>query len=199
MASNQVSIIEPIRRILLVERRPSFEDSLLKKLNQQAMDPVLVTNDLESLVDSINKVEATILVFSLDIADEELVQCLSDVQKASPLPIVLFAKRHADNLLQSLISSGVNSYIVDDIAAQRLPVIINLTETRFFQEQQVRGELNEVRAKLDERKVIEKAKGLIMAQKRISEDQAYTELRKSAMNQCRPIADLAKSVISVFE
>lgn len=199
MATNQASNLESTRRILLVETQSKSNYLFCEKLIQQEIEPFLVTNDLDTVLDVIEKIEATTLIFAVDVVDQELVRCISEINAVSPLPIAVFAKHHSAELLQALIVSGVNSYIVDDIAAQRLPVIVNLVETRFAHEQKIRHELIDTREKLAERKVIEKAKGLIMTQKKISEDQAYTQLRKSAMNQCRPMADLAKSVISVFE
>ena len=199
MANNQVLNLEKEARILLIETQASVEGSLFQKLSEQNIEPLLVVNQIESLVELIATLEPAILFFSVDTVDDKLVQCLSEVNDNSPLPTAVFAHHHCSELLQSLVSSGVNSYIVDDIASERIPVIINLVETRFSQEQKFRCELAQTRAKLSERKVIEKAKGLIMAQKKISEEQAYAQLRKSAMNQCRPMVDLAKSVISVFE
>ena len=115
----------------------------------------------------------------------------------SCVPVVVFAKKDVPDVAQSVVEVGVTTYIVDDVLASRLPLILDLALARFTHMQKVHSELEATRKKLVERKLIEKAKGIVMRQKNYSEDQAYTEIRRLAMNQGKAMVELAEKIISL--
>ncbi len=199
MPTNSSTSLNVTRRILLVEPEGEFENSLFAKLSAQNLRPANALTSTRGLLAAIEQTEPEVLIFSLDALDDEVLQSLMLVKENTPLPVLVFAQKHSKEMVRLVVNAGVNAYIVDDVEPSRIPVIIDLAEARFVQEREVYLELTKTKAKLVERKVIEKAKGIIMLQKKISEDQAYAQLRRSAMNQGRPIADLAKSVVSVFD
>ena len=92
-----------------------------------------------------------------------------------------------------------SSYVVDDAQVHRLPVIIDLAIARFEKMNGISAELEQTKEKLSERKIIERAKGIIMQQKNLTEDEAYVQMRKSAMNKGQSIAELSRHIISVFD
>ena len=97
------------------------------------------------------------------------------------------------------IKSGVNAYIVDGLEEKRVQPIIDVAIARFREFQALKDELDATRSQLAERKVVEKAKGILMKHKDITEDEAYQSLRKMAMDKNKRIADVADGVISAFE
>jgi len=186
-------------RILLLERISDDQNSCEKKLKSHGIEPVRVLNSEHGLLAAIEFVNPDVLILSIECLDHASLENLILIKNNAPLPVVIFARKHAAEMVKTVVDAGVSSYIVDDVEAHRIPIILELAQARFAQEQALNLELVQTKEKLLERKVIEKAKGILMAQSKLSEDQAYVQLRKSAMNQGRPMADLAKSVISVFE
>jgi len=139
------------------------------------------------------------LVLSVDFLDAAMLDQLIKVNEKCPLPVSVFAKQSSQEILKTAICAGVDSYVVDDVQAHRLQTIIELSMVRYEQFHILSEELEQTKEKLTERKLIERAKGIIMQQKHLTEDEAYVQMRKSAMNQGQSMAELSRRVISVFE
>lgn len=188
------------QKILLIETPEAKSDNQLhSKLVSQNAELV---DALESATDLVNKVESSkpdVLVLSVDFLDAVMLDQLIKVKETCPLAVTVFAKQHAPEVLKTVISAGVSSYVVDDVQPHRLPIIIDLAAERFSQMNNLSTELEQTKEKLNERKVIERAKGILMQQKHLTEDEAYVQMRKSAMNQGESMAELARRVISVFD
>ncbi len=173
--------------------------SLLKKLSQQDIELLRVVNGAEGLTSIIEKSQPDVLILSVDFLDAVTLEQLISVNKKHPLPVVVFARQHAPEVMKTVVDAGVSSYVVDDVQAHRIPVIIDLAVVRFAKIQNLNNELQQTKEKLSERKIIERAKGIIMQQKHLSEEEAYSQMRKSAMNQGQSMGSLAKRIIDVFE
>jgi response regulator NasT len=142
---------------------------------------------------------ADVVIVNSDIPDEEVFANLHDVNKTKPKPIVMFAEKSSSEMANSAIKSGVNAYIVDGLEENRVQPIIDVAIARFREFQALKDELDATRSMLSERKAVEKAKGLLMEHKEITEDEAYQSLRKMAMNKNKRIVDVSESVINAFE
>jgi response regulator NasT len=99
-------------------------------------------------------------------------------------------------VIHAAVEAGVSSYIVDGLSQERLRPILEVAIKRFQSEQALRRQLNETQEKLSERKWIERAKGLLMKQKHLSEEEAYQTLRKTAMDKNMRIIDVAKQLVT---
>ena len=187
-------------KIVLIETLAAKpENQLQSTLTSQGVDLVVVTQTSDGLVELVNKHEPDVLVISATFVDAAMLDQLIKVNEACPLPVAVFAKQSTNEILETAISAGVDSYVIDDTQAHRVPTIIDLSIARFKQMHRLAEELEQTKDKLTERKLIERAKGIIMQQKNLSEDQAYGQMRKSAMNQGQSMAELSRRVISVFE
>jgi response regulator NasT len=102
-------------------------------------------------------------------------------------------------MVEGIIQSGVSAYVVDGLEASRLESIVNVAVARFTQMQGLRKELADTRQILDERKKIDRAKGIMMARRQCNEDEAYKTLRKLAMDRNQRISQVADSVIDADE
>ena len=97
---------------------------------------------------------------------------------------------------KAAVEAGVSAYVVDGLQAERIKPVIDTAIARFQVLRQMRTELAETRRALEERKVIDRAKGLLMKAKGISEDEAYALLRNTAMNQNRRVAEVAEALVT---
>ena len=114
-----------------------------------------------------------------------------------PRPVIIFTQKSQSELIRGAIQAGVSAFVVDGFSISRVAAIIELAVARFNEEQALRTELRMTKTKLEERKVIERAKGIIMDKRHLKEDEAYKALRKLAMDKNQRIAEVAEDVINV--
>jgi len=190
----------PSERLVLVVESPLLSGpTMVEKFSQVSNYLTEQADLLESALAIIEVSTPDVLVVSVDtLSDIDLAQ-LAWLTTAKPIPVVIFARKNVPNAAELVVEAGVNTYIVDDVSPQRLPVILDLAFERFSHMQKVNSELEKTKKKLSERKLIEKAKGIVMRQKNYSEDEAYMEMRRSAMNQGQSMAELSEKIISLFD
>ena len=124
----------------------------------------------------------------------------------APRPIVMFTNDSDTNNARAAVAAGVSAYIVAGLSAERINPILNVAMARFQHEQalrqeldQARSELNELSATIKDRKVIDKAKSLLMNRQQLSEEAAYAKLRKTAMDKNLKIVDVAQRMLDVAD
>ena len=140
-----------------------------------------------------------VILIDIELPDRDTLEQLRDVGQNQPRPIVMFAERSDPETTAAALRAGVSAYVVDDLNPRRLQPIMEVAIARFREYQALRRELEETRNRLAERKVIEKAKGLLMAQRNLSEEEAYQTLRKLAMDRNQRIGEVARTVTSLLE
>ena len=185
-------------RALLIDPLDSRAALLRRALRENAYPIIETVTDACLMLEKAEEHQPDILVVGMDLPDEDTLQQLVELRERMPLPVIVFSEKDAPPLVQKVVKAGVSAFIVDDIQPQRLPSIINIAVARFHEQQRLIKELNTTKTKLAERKTLEKAKGLLMKQKGLSEDEAYTSLRKLAMDKGQPIVKVAESIIDVF-
>lgn len=138
----------------------------------------------------------------LIIVDEQSDAALKRVVAATASerrPIVCFTEDNDRKKMHAAIEAGVSAYVVAGLSAERVKTVLDVALARFQVEQRLRGELEETRLKLVERKVIERAKGLLMERHRCTEDEAYSKLRRLAMDKNLKLADVAQRMLDVAD
>jgi response regulator NasT len=111
----------------------------------------------------------------------------------------MFVDKSDTATVQAAIDAGVSAYVVDGLRKERIKSIVDVTISRFHAFDRLQTELNDAKSALAERGIIDQAKGILMQQRNLSEPEAYTLLRRTAMAQNRKIADLARAVVSAAE
>ena len=191
-----------IRKLLLVDGLPESQSAgLINKLTSLESSALEISHGVEELFAKVSAIQPDVLILSVEMLDQAILNQLTKLHEACPLPVIVVAQQYAKSVLETVVSAGVSSYLVnvEEISLERLSIIIDLSDARFKQEQSLICELQVTKEKLSERKLIERAKGIIMKQKHLSEEEAYSQMRKSAMDQGQSMADLAKRIISVFD
>ncbi|MDY7577928.1 ANTAR domain-containing protein [Herbaspirillum sp. RTI4] len=112
-------------------------------------------------------------------------------------PIVLFTEDEKRSSMEAAMAAGVSAYIVAGLQTARVKPVLEVAMARFNQEQKLLTELSDTRLKLADRKIIDRAKGLLMARQNLSEEQAYQKLRQLAMNKNIKLADVAQRIVDV--
>ena len=112
-------------------------------------------------------------------------------------PIVLFTEDQDTSSMDAAMAAGVSAYIVAGLHAERIKPVLNVAMARFKQDQKLLAELSDTKHKLAERKVVDRAKGLLMTHHQLTEDQAYQKLRSMAMNKNLKLAEIAQRILDV--
>jgi len=131
--------------------------------------------------------------------DIDLLDRIIDAMGERPLPLVIFSEDSSEQCISQAVRAGAAAYVVDGLDAERVPAILQVALARFELMTDLRSELNLAQQKLAERKFIERAKGLLMKARGLSEDEAYHALRRMAMERNRRMGDVAKSVLEMAE
>lgn len=126
---------------------------------------------------------------------EHVVMATRDARR----PIVLFTNDEDTTHVKDAVAAGVSAYIVAGLAPERIRPILDVAMARFQHEQQLRRELADARSELQERKVIDRAKGLLMQRQGLTEHQAYEKMRKTAMDRGLKLGDVAQRILDVAE
>lgn len=139
------------------------------------------------------------LILNTHVPTVEILKELTSIDQLTPLPVLVFAKQETKSLIKSSIKAGVSAYIVNEIQPTRLNSLIVVACERFKQRQLLVKELKQTKNQLADRKIVERAKGYVMQQKNITEQQAFSLLRKMAMDNGQTLATVSKNVTDVYD
>jgi response regulator NasT len=152
--------------------------------------------DMTNLLARIASVDPDVILIDLENPSRDTLEQMFQVSRLARRPIAMFVDRSDSATVQAAIDAGVSAYIVDGLRKERVKSILDVTISRFHAFDRLQSELMQAKSALDERKIIEQAKSILMQQRGCSEDDAYVLLRRTAMNQNRKIADLARSLVA---
>ncbi len=140
-------------------------------------------------------------VVLIDIADpsRDVLEELTLASAPTERPVAMFVDQSGGDLTRAAIEAGVSAYVVDGLRADRIKPILDAAIARFHMVQKMRAELAATKRALEERKVTDRAKGILMRARGCSEDEAYALLRKAAMDQGRKLAEVAQALVTAAE
>jgi two-component system, response regulator PdtaR len=144
--------------------------------------------DGSAAVDLIGRARPDAAIFAVGLRDGDGIEAAAAVMAADPCPVVLFTSRRGDPLIERARRAGVMGYLLKPLRAEELAPTVDLAIARFT-------EIRDLRQRLESRKLIERAKGLLMARQGLSEEEAFRILRRTAMNRRRSMAQIAQAVI----
>jgi response regulator NasT len=136
------------------------------------------------------------IVIACDSPDRDTLESLREAGAANPRPIVMFVDRSTPGLAEAAVSAGVAAYVVDGLQTGRVRPVLEVAMSRFSLMQKLRSDLEKAQADLAARKTIERAKGLLMKERGIDEDEAFKTLRKLAMDTGRPLGAVAADLLA---
>lgn len=150
-----------------------------------------------SLAPEVVRLAPDLIVICTRTPTRTLLDALRSVAESHPRPVIVFATDGRREMIRDAVDVGVAAYVVEGWAPERVTAIIEAACARFEAHQAIKRELASTRNKLSERKIIEKAKGIVMQQRGIPENEAYSALRTMAMQQNLALAEVARRVIAI--
>lgn len=182
--------------IVVVETDQDRATEIVDALEQSEACKVHVIDAVTGLARRIAAFAPDIVLIDVDNPTRDMLEELTLASGPLDRPVAMFVSNAAGGLAQAAIEAGVSAYVVDGLMPERLQAIMDTAIARFAMVRQMRTELAETRRALEERKVIDRAKGLLMKAKGIDEDGAYALLRKTAMDQGRRVAEVAEALVT---
>ncbi len=151
------------------------------------------------LVQAVAQHAPDVVIIDLESPDRDILESMRCLSRDNPHPVVMFASQSNADAIREAIEAGVSAYVVDGLSPGRVRSVVEVAVARFRQYATLQRELCEARTSLAQRKLIDRAKGILMERGRRSESDAYHALRKLAMDQNKTIAEIAQGVIDTAE
>lgn len=186
-------------RILLMTDQPDRTVLIEHALNAARHHVVTVIRPDDDLCFYARQARPDAVVASVMAPDPAVVQQLEQLSREFPLPVVVFTERSDSAPLRAAVKAGVSAYVVDGLEAERVEPVLQTALARFREFQALRQERDAAVTELAERKLVERAKGILMRRRNLAENAAYTALRKMAMDRGKRLAEVAESIVTAEE
>ncbi len=181
--------------ILIIDENPIRTAIIEAGLTEASFPNVTVLKEMQGLVQHIYKLDPDVVLIDLENPNRDVLEQMFQVSRIVKRPIAMFVDQSDKASIDAAIEAGVSAYIVDGLKKERVRPILEMTISRFHAFDKLHSELDQAKSELEDRKLIEKAKGILMASKNLTEHEAYALLRRTAMNHSCRIVEIAKSLI----
>lgn len=181
--------------IIVVEQDRERALMIVDSLMEAGDNDIQVISEVSSLARRISERNPDIVLVDITSPSRDMIEELTLATAPLDRPVAMFVDQSEDSLTKAAIEAGVSAYVVDDLRPERIRPIVTAAIARFNMFRRMRDELAETKRALEERKVIDRAKGLLMKARGLTEDEAYGLLRKTAMDQGRKISEVASSLV----
>lgn len=182
--------------IVIVEPDPDRAQLIAEALADQGDVRVHIIGSESALARAISAHDPDVVLIDVASPSRDILEELTLASSPLERPVAMFVDRSDDRMTRAAIEAGVSAYVVDGMRPDRLRPIIDAAIARFQMFQQMRVELEATKRALEERKVIDRAKGLLMKAKGLEEEAAYALLRRTAMDQGKRVAEVAEALVS---
>lgn len=185
--------------IILVDSCPDRGAVLASVLRDEGFNLVAMLLPDHDLLAAVQQHQPDVVIIDMESPNRDTLEMLRSVQSTVPRPMVMFSQNDEGETIRRAVTAGVTAYVVDGLQNKRVRPVLDEAIVRFEQYRALEEELASARAQLAQRKLIEKAKGILMKQRNCDEDAAYQLLRTQAMKQNKKIVEVADSLIIAAE
>ena len=185
--------------IVIVDDSPIRAAILEGGLREAGYTNVLRIEGTSNLLARISMADPDVILIDLENPSRDVLEQMFQVSRVVQRPIAMFVDQSDAASIQASVDAGVSAYIVDGLKKERIKSILDLCISRFNAFARLQDELARTKSQLEDRKIIDRAKGILMKAKNLNEEAAYALLRKTAMNENKKIAEVAQAVITTAE
>jgi response regulator NasT len=183
-------------RVAIVEENSIRAAILLDGLREAGIIDIDVIETTTNMLRRLSTFDPDVVIIGIENPSRDVLEQMFQVSKLVSRPVAMFVD-HSDRLMiQAAVEAGVSAYVVDGLRKERVMAIVDMAISRFSAFDRLQRELVEARNELASRKIIERAKAILMKTRQFSEEEAYALLRQTAMNEKRKLVDIAQSVVT---
>jgi two-component system, response regulator / RNA-binding antiterminator len=191
--------MDPALNIVIVDQNPIRAAILEDGLREAGYVHVVRIDETSHLLARIYSIDPDVILIDLEDPSRDVLEQMFQVSRAVRRPVAMFVDQSDAASIEAAVDAGVSAYIVGGLRKERIKSILDLCISRFNAFSRLQGELERAKSALEERKVIDRAKGILMKAKNLTEEQAYALMRKTAMNENKRIAEIAQSIITAAD
>jgi two-component system, response regulator / RNA-binding antiterminator len=185
-------------RILLVDDDPDRAANVRQALEKNGYEVVSQLSNPLALYDAMRIWTPDVVIVDTDSPSRDALEHIALVSRNAPKPIVMFSQDGSNDTIRDAVRAGVSAYVVDGMTSKRLQPILQVAIERFAAEQTLKAELAETKVALSERKLVDRAKGLLMKREGIDEEAAFRLLRKFAMDKGIRMGEASQRMIDIL-
>lgn len=182
-------------RVMIVDNDLKRSKPLKQSLLDNGFDVIAHLEDDVNLQTKCCELEPDVVIIDTESPSRDVLDNVCMITRDNAKPVMMFSDDGDKDVVKAATRAGVSAYVVGTIASERLTPVIEAAVARFEETKRLREELEQANTKLDERKLIERAKGILMRQRDLDEDEAYKMLRSMAMKKNMKLADLSSQLI----
>jgi response regulator NasT len=186
-------------RVLVVDESVKRAEVLRAALLLAGYEVTASLTSAVTLLKTIERLEPAVILIDTDSPSRDVLEHLVMVSRHTPRPVVMFASDGTPETIRAATRAGVSAYVVDGLDEKRIKAIVDVAVARFDELQDLRGQLAQANSKLAERKLIERAKGLLMKSRGLDEEAAYAALRKAAMDRNLKLSEVAQRIVDAAD
>src|SRR6187551_1678008 len=190
---------ETALRVLIVDQNLARASILEEGLREAGYRDLIVVRDMQNLMRRILQESPDVILIDLENPNRDVLEQMFQVSRVVHKPVAMFVDQSDRSTIEAAIDAGVGAYVVGGLRKERVQSIVDMTISRFRAFEKLRNELDDTRQQLADRKLIDRAKGILMKQRGIGEERAYELMRKAAMDANLRLAQVAQSVITAAE
>ena len=186
-------------RVLVVDESAERAEVLRAALLLAGYEVTASLTSPLTLLKTVERLEPEVIVIDTDSPSRDVLEHLVMVSRHTPRPVVMFASDGTPETIRAATRAGVSAYVVDGLDESRIKAIVDVAVARFEELQDLRGQLAQANSKLAERKLIERAKGLLMKSRSLDEEAAYAALRRTAMDRNLKLSEVAQRIVDAAD
>ncbi|CAM3986392.1 ANTAR domain-containing response regulator [Paracoccus yeei] len=181
--------------IVIIEPDPDRAEPIMAGLRDAGDHDIRIIAGETGLARRIAELRPDVVLIDLANPSRDILEELALASGPMERPVAMFVDQSDEQLTRAAIEAGISAYVVDGLRADRLQPILDAAIARFHLFQRMRAELASMRTALEERKIIDRAKAILMKARGIDEEAAYALLRKTAMDQGKRVAEIAQQLV----
>ena len=186
-------------KIAIVDENPVRAAILEEGLREAGLHNVVRIAERTNLLARLTALDPEVILIDLESPSRDVLEQMFQVSRMVKRPVAMFVDQSDAASIQAAVDAGVSAYVVDGLKKERIEHILDMSISRFKAFSRLQDELDRTKTALGERKLIDRAKGILMRAKNLPEEEAYALLRRTAMNEKRRIADIAQSIVTAAE
>jgi two-component system, response regulator / RNA-binding antiterminator len=186
-------------RVLIVDQNVARGSILEEGLREAGYTDLVVVRDMQNLMRRILEEEPDVILIDLENPNRDVLEQMFQVSRLVSKPVAMFVDRSDAGMIAAAVDAGVGAYVVDGLRKERVRSVVEMAISRFRAFERLRGELDATRQQLADRKIIDRARGILMRERGIEEEEAYQLLRRAAMQGNLRMVQVAQGVITAAE
>ena len=186
-------------KIVIVDESPIRAAILKEGLRDACFTSVEHIPEMHNLLARIYALDPDVILIDLENPSRDILEQMFQVSRAVRRPIAMFVDQSDAASIQQSVEAGVSAYIVDGLKKERIKPILDLCISRFNAFAKLQNELDRTKSALEDRKILDRAKGLLMKAKGLTEEEAYVLIRSTAMREKKKIGEIAQSIVTAAE